>query len=156
MIRSACKHIDFKSATFRFQLFSQPAFFSPRRNVWKRIPRSHRGRVPHGVFIRVRAVLCTFGVPASCRWTTCWGYSPRVNDWEWIPRSSAASSSGFRGTWRPCEMRVCARRRGFGGTTRPCAARGWARRRGYRSTVRPCETHGCARRRRFSCRFETL
>ena len=45
MIRSARKRIDFKSATFCFQLFSQTAFFSPRRNVRKRIPRSLRGRL---------------------------------------------------------------------------------------------------------------
>ena len=59
--------------------FSQPAFFSPRRNVWKRIPRSHRGRVPHGVFIRVRVVLSAFGVPTPCRWATSCASSPRVN-----------------------------------------------------------------------------
>ena len=43
-------------------IVSQTAFFSPRRNVWKRVPRSLRGRVLHGVFLRVRAVLSAFGV----------------------------------------------------------------------------------------------
>ena len=52
--------------------FSQPASFSPRRNVWKRIPRSHRGRDLAGVFIRVRVVLSAFGAPTPCRWAIFW------------------------------------------------------------------------------------